>query len=357
MAPFPNAVSGGAPLATIGWPLLIAPTHQQGLFFILVSEPCAETRCLHLYRSRDAVQSSLAPPLKFVPLVLPPYGRRARTPRGTVRAMVFATPEIGYILEGKSEAQVLFVTTNGAHTWRRSPIPHDDTIWGLTATSTHLYALFVHCSTSHGCSSMELVHAPLRATWWRGVKIPVGTFSEQPLGQVTGHGEMAMFAAISKDGERIYVSHDGGRSFVSSTHPNLQGSADCTLVAADVQRVWALCRGTSRDTLHLSDNSGTSWRVFVRQPHDVRPSGIFALTGDNDFAYVYTGGARDNIVRMNLGANRQHVVGTIGCRRVASMTFMSVADGYAICNLTNDATQLERSKSGGESWRRISVPR
>ena len=151
---------------------------------------------------------------------MPPYGRLARTPQGTVLAMVFATPKIGYVLEGNSEAQKLYVTTDGAHSWRRSPIPRDDTIWGLTATGTHLYALFVHCSSARGCTSMELVHAPLRATWWRGVTIPFGTFSDQPLGQVTGHGEMMMFAEVAKKGARIFVSHNGGRSFVSSTHPN-----------------------------------------------------------------------------------------------------------------------------------------
>jgi hypothetical protein len=167
---------------------------------------------------------------------------------------------------------------------------------------------------------------------------------------------MVMFAERSKKGERIYVSHDGGRNFVSSTHPNLTGSLGCSLVAEDVQRVWAVCSGKTHESFHFSDDSGSSWSVFVRQPHDVDASGLFSLTGTDDFAYVYTGGATRNIVRMNLGANRQHVVGTLGCRGVASMNFMSVADGYAICNLVNGATALERSTNGGVSWGRIAVP-
>jgi hypothetical protein len=349
--------SGATSLAASGWPLLIAPVHRQGLFYILVSEPCAETRCLRLYRSRAAIGTTLTPPLKFVPLTLPPYGRLARTPQGTVMAMVFATQKIGYILEGNSEAQHLYVTTNGAHSWHQSPIPRDDTIWGLSATSTHLYALFLHCSfASNGCNYMDLEHAPLRATYWRGVKIPFGNFYEQPLGQVTGHGEMMMFAEISKKGGRIYVSHDGGRSFVSSTHAKLRGSRGCTLLAEDVQRVWAVCTSKSGETLHFSDDSGSSWNVFVRHPHDVLPSGIFALTNTNDFSYFYTGAATRNIVRMNFDANREHIVGTLRCGNVASMTFLSVADGFAICNLVNGATALDRTKSGGESWSRVAVP-
>jgi photosystem II stability/assembly factor-like uncharacterized protein len=272
--------------------------------------------------------------------------------------MVFATPEIGYILEGSAEALHLYVTMDGAHTWRRSPIPRGDSVWGLTATGTHLYALFLHCSYPRGCTYLDLEHAPLRASNWRGVKIPFGNFSAQPLGQVTGHGEMMMFAETLKKGERIYVSHDGGRTFDSSTHPNLKGSLGCTLEAEDVQRVWAVCSGrTTRETFHLSDDSGSSWSVFVRQPHNVDASGLFALAGSNDFAYVYTGGARGNIVRMNLGANREHVVGTLGCRSVASMDFINVADGYVVCNLVNGATELDRSTDGGESWSRIAVPR
>jgi hypothetical protein len=348
--------SGATSLPASGWPLLIAPVHRQGLFYILVSEPCAQTRCLHLYRSRDAIGTSLEPPLKFVPLTLPPYGRLARTPQGSVMAMVFVTQKIGYILEGNSEAFDLYVTTNGAHSWKRSPIPHGNTIWGLSATSSHLYALFMNCSSPQGCTNLSLEHAPLRATFWRGVKIPFANFYEQPLGQVTGHGEMMMFAENSKDGERIYVSHNGGRTFVSSTHSKLKGSRGCSLLAEDVQRVWALCSSNTGETLHFSDDSGSSWNVFVRHPHDVLSTGIFALTNTINFAYFYTGASTRNIVRMNLAANREHIVGTLACTNVASMNFLSVADGYAICNLVNGATALERTKSGGESWSRVTVP-
>jgi hypothetical protein len=344
-------------LTTTGWPMLIAPTRPVGIFYMLVSEPCGQTRCLRLYRTRDDDSSTRVSPLRYVPVTLPPYGRLARTPQGTVLAMVFATPKIGYILEGSSEARQLYVTRNGAHSWTKSPIPHGDSIWGLTATSTHLYALFLHCSYPQSCTNLELMHAPLRATQWRGVKIPFGNFAEETLGQVAGHGEMEMFAERIKDGEKIYVSHNGGRNFVSSTHPNLKGSRGCTLLAEDVQRVWAICTSTTHESFHFSDDSGSSWSVFVRQPHNAKATGLFSLAGSNDFAYVYTGGATGNIVRMNIGANREHVVGTIGCHSVASMTFVNASDGYVICNLVNGATTLLRSKSGGESWRRVAVPR
>lgn len=338
------------------WPLLIASAHRQGLFYLLTSQPCGSQRCLHLYRTRDDIDYTWDSALRLAQVRMPPYGRLARTPQGTVMAMVFTTPKIGYVLEGNSEAQQLYVTTDGAHSWRRSPIPRNDTIWGLTATSTHLYALFVHClSASHGCDYIELVHAPLRATYWRGVKIPFAQFSEQPLGQVTGHGEMTMFAETSKNGGKIYVSHNGGRSFVSSTHPNLKSSSGCSLVAEDVQRVWAVCPRKSRVALQFSEDSGESWSIFVRQPHNMEATGIFAVTTTDDFSYVYTGGATRNIVRLNFDANREHIVGTLRCHSVASMVFMSVAHGYAVCDVANGATALDRSTNGGESWRRLIV--
>jgi hypothetical protein len=354
--PLSNNGSAATTLAANGWPLLIAPTRPVGVLYLLASEPCGTTRCLRLYRARDDDSSTRVTPLRYVPVNLPPYGRLARTPQGTVLAMVFATPEVGYILEGSSEARQLYVTRNGAHTWHKSPVPHGDSIWGLTATSTHLYALFLHCGYPQGCTYLELMHAPLRAMQWRGVKIPFGNFTEQTLGQVAGHGEMEMFAELSKSGEKIYVSHNGGRSFVSSAHANLKGSRGCSLLAEDVQRVWAVCTSKTHESFHFSDDSGSSWSVFVRQPHNVKPTGLFSLAGANDFAYVYTGGATGNIVRMNLGANREHVVGTIRCHSVASMTFVNASDGYAICDLVNGATTLLRSKSGGESWRRVAVP-
>jgi hypothetical protein len=206
-----------------------------------------------------------------------------------------------------------------------------------------------------GCDYMELVRAPLRATYWRGVKIPFAQFSERPLGQVTGFGEMMMFAETSKNGGRIYVSHNGGRSFVSSTHPNLKSSSGCSLVAEDVQRVWAVCPRKSRVALQFSEDSGQSWSVFVRQPHNMNSAGIFAVTTTDDFSYVYTGGATRNIVRLNFDANREHIVGTLRCRSVASMVFLSVAHGYAVCDVANGATALDRSTNGGESWRRLVV--
>ncbi len=323
---------------------------------MLTSQPCGSERCLHLYRTRDIIDRTWDTPLRLAAVKVPPYHRLARTPQGTVMAVVFATPKIGYILEGNSEAQQLYVTRNGSHSWQKSPIPHDDTIWGLTTTSTHLYALFVHCSVaSHGCNYMELVHAPLRATYWRGVKIPFGRFEVQPLGQVTGHGEMVMFAEKSKNGGRIYVSHNGGRSFAASTHSNLKSSSGCSLVAEDVQRVWAVCPRKSRVTLQFSEDSGGSWSTFVRQPHNIEGTGIFATTSTDDFSYVYTGTGKRNIVRLNFDANREHIVGTLRCQNVASMVFMSVSHGYAVCNLVNGATTLDRTTNGGESWRRIAV--
>src|ERR1700677_1841060 len=63
--PLSNTSSAGTSLATSGWPLLIAPTHVEGVFYLLDSEPCGETRCLHLYRSRDAVETTVQPALKY----------------------------------------------------------------------------------------------------------------------------------------------------------------------------------------------------------------------------------------------------------------------------------------------------
>ncbi len=338
------------------WPLLIAPAQREGLFYLLTSQTCGAERCLHLYRTRDIINRTWDAPLRLASVTMPPYGRLARTPQGTVLAIVFATPKIGYVLEGNAEADELYVTTNAAHSWQRSPIPRDDTIWGLTATSAHLYALFLHCSfAGHGCAYLDLVHAPLRATYWRGVKIPFGQFYEQPIGQVTGHGEMVMFAEATKDGEKIYVSHNGGRSFVSSTHPNLKSLSGCSLAAENAKRVWAVCTTKTRVTLHLTEDSGASWSVFVRQPHNIEASGIFALTNTDDFGYAYTGGVKRNIVRLNFGANREHVVGTLRCGSVTSMVFMSVSHGYAVCSLVDGVTALERTTNGGESWRRLAV--
>lgn len=63
------------------WPLLIAPTQRQGLFYLLTSQTCGETRCLHLYRTRDIIDRTWDTALRLAQVKMPPYGRLARTPR------------------------------------------------------------------------------------------------------------------------------------------------------------------------------------------------------------------------------------------------------------------------------------
>jgi hypothetical protein len=286
----------------------------------------------------------------------PLYRRLARSPAGTVLAMVFATAKIGYILEGNSEAQQLFITTNGARTWRRVTTPHDDTIWGLTATGAHLYAMFLHCSAPNGCSSIELVHANLRAKKWSGVTLPFHQFYEtEPLGQLSAGGEFVMFAEQVKRGATLYISHNGGTSFTATSHASLKSQQGCAFDSIGFRRSWAECQSGNDVSFYFTNDSGATWNPIVRHPLLLSKGGFFAEAG-SDFAYIDFADTRKNVVRINLGAQQKHGVGTLACRNVNSAVFMSVFHAYAVCSLVNGATKLERSINGGATWQVVVVP-
>ena len=339
------------------WPLLVAQAQHQRTFYVLTSQQCGTSRCLRLYRSSDIIDSTVEPAPRFTLVTTPPYNRLARTPAGTVMAMVFATANIGYVLEGNSEAFQLFITTNGARSWRLVATPPGDTIWGLTATGTHLYAVFLHCSAkTNGCNSIELGHSSLGATHWSGVTLPFHQFyTNQPLGQLAAGGEFVMFSEQAKRGTTLFISHNGGVSFAASSHASLQSQQGCAFASIGFRRSWAECQSGNDVSLYFSHDAGATWNPIVRHPLLLSEGGFFSPAG-SDFAYIDFGEAERNVVRINLGAQEKHGVGTLACRNVESADFMSGSHAYAVCNLANGATELERSIDGGETWHPVTVP-
>lgn len=107
------------------------------------------------------------------------------------------------------------------------------------------------------------------------------------------------------------------------------------------------------ESFHFSDDAGRTWNTFVRKQYSPTGGGFFATAG-YDFAYLDVGATSRNVYRINVGARREHAIGTFACREVNSAVFMSVFHAYAICETNGGrAMQLDRTIDGGVSWHPI----
>lgn len=351
------APASGTPAKSIT-PLAVYRAPSTNTFYLLAAAPCATGSCLRLYRSHDDNESTVDPAPTFTRVSLPPVRALARTPMGTLMNLVFATPTIGYALEGTSEPVALYVTMNGATTWQRVTTPPDVTIYGLTATGGHLYALFVNCEQHVGtrCREIEMVHSTLDARNWSGVSMAfVPPDGGDAAGSVSAYGENVFLSEQPGATAVLFTSHDGGKSFTRAFEPKLGSIDGCDLTAVGFRRVWAQCPTGMQSSFFYSADAGSSWNLLVHQPYFNTSGGFFATAG-TDFAYLDLGDVKKNIVRVNIDAQREHVVGELHCASVQSAVFMSVFHGYAVCDESATTIDLMRTTNGGASWNAVSLP-
>lgn len=141
-------------------PLLLARAFGTRTVYVVGSVTCAKSTCLQLYRTGDN-------DTRYTLVAMPPVSPIPGNATGSLERLVFANALDGYALEGAAAPTSLYATTNGATTWHRVKIPSGDSVYGFTATSHALYALFAHCTrVNQACDSYRLVHSTLRATSW-----------------------------------------------------------------------------------------------------------------------------------------------------------------------------------------------
>jgi hypothetical protein len=273
---------------------------------------------------------------------------------GTLQEIVFATPLIGYAVEGSTEPEFLWVTTNGARTWHKVALPDDGLIYGLTTTGPHLYALIIeHHGIGPCCTRFHLDHADLSATNWSGVSVAKGP-NRVPsvLGEVTAVGENVFFSQQHGSEAVLYTSHNGGVTFQKSVHQNLASTSGCTLTGTTTKKVWAECSSDGHRSFHFSNNAGRAWFPYVRTHRYPKSVSFFATAGDG-FSYFGIGAPTTIVYRINIGARRAHAIGSLDCSDVVSMLFMSGSHAYAICQNATGRFVLDRSIDGAESWRPV----
>ena len=320
-----NATSAPAVLFV---PLMLARANSTSTLYVVGSVSCSKLPCLRLYRTHDAVESAIDPTPTFTPVTMPPVGWMAQRATGSLMGLVFATPLIGYALEGSAQPQVLYATFNGAKTWQKVKIPSGDIIVGLTATGDHLYALFENCKKSNnGCVSFRVEHSTLSAQKWSGVNIPSSALNAgYSAGAIGAFGENVFISEQTNGAALLFVSHNGGVSFTKSTPSKLMSMQGCALTAVSTKELWAECPTGMLVSFLFSNDSGRTWSSLVHHQFGGTSGGFFATAG-YDFAYLDVGPNPRNIYRINVGARREHTIGELACPSVISAVFMSVEHG------------------------------
>jgi len=330
-------------------------THTSTLY-VVGSVKCLRLPCLRLYRTHDAIESTIDPAPTFTPVTMPPTSWISGRATGSLLGLVFATPLIGYALEGSSEPEVLYATFNGAKTWQKLKIPSGDFIAGFSTTGNHLYALFLNCKKGNeGCVNFQMDHATLSGKKWSGVNIPFGSLDAGSLsGVLSAYGENVFISQSMKGRALLYVSHNGGLTFTKSAPQKLLSVAGCALTAVSAKEVWAMCPTGSLASIQFSNDAGRTWRSLNHKLYGSTSGGFFATAG-YDFAYVDTGANPRNMYRINVGARQEHDIGELACSTTESAVFVSVFHGFAICYTNGSSPHLERTINGGVTWQRVST--
>ena len=339
-------------------PVLLVRAGSSRYFYVVTTSGCHASVCLRMYRTNvDGTTFTRV----STPPVASDHGGTAGT---TLDRIVFANVDDGYATVGTNSPSSLYVTTNGARTWRRVMRAKDLSI-SIAVTSSELFVTTVTCQPrSIVCSQFTTRRASLAATQWvtlpRLWKTGAGT-------NETYYGpSLAAYASTIwelQTGPRTYlwISHDRGRTFSrrSEKWPALVSVSGCILTPMSVVSLWAQCPTGMEESFWHSGNGGDTWSPVSPDSFQFMGTGggafdpITSQMAVLDFGSV----ARPpDLYRVSGGGRRFTPVGEVRCFNASPMAFTSASDGLMMCGL-NVTTVLRRTNDGGATWVTVALPR
>ena len=228
-----------------------------------------------MYRTTIAMTS-------FERVTLPPVTRARGGVAGTTLVrLVFANEMDGYATVGSVSPSALYVTANGARTWRRVMHGKDLAI-NVTAAKDEIIVTSVSCKPrTMDCSQYTTRRMALDGTDW--VTLPrlwrTG-FANNDIAygpSVAVYGD-TIWELQTGRGIYLWTSHNNGRTFTRAATPELGSTAGCTFTVESSQSLWAECpTGMEISFLHSSDG-GARWTTV--------PTHQFMGTGGGTFVPV-----------------------------------------------------------------------
>jgi photosystem II stability/assembly factor-like uncharacterized protein len=336
-------------------PALLSRAGNTNVVYITASTGCAAERCLRLYRSNINASS-------FVKVTSPPVqGERGGRANTTLDQLIFATPKYGYALVGAYSESSMYVTTNGARTWRKV-ISDPDTFTTLVATSNEIYVTSVRCKPrSIECGQTTVRRSSFSAKHW--VTLPrlwrTGTGPKDVYygPSVAAYGNNVWEVENTNKGTALWISHNRGRTFtpVMEKFPQLGAVVNCTLTPMSNVSLWAECPTGMEESFWHSSDGGLHWTdLFPDEQYSGTGGGAFAPVS-SDVAYLDFGISLSgrNIYRITDGGERSSAVSERNCSSVYSLVFIGASRGLMVCNENYSTAYLLRTINGGVKWRRV----
>lgn len=350
----------GANVARVGatsaspTPVLVVRAGLTSTVYELVSVPCSSSSCLRLERVSSNASRRRA-------VSSPPIGLVSGVPSGSLDRLVFANVRDGYAVLGESTPSALYVTNDGAETWRRTVVKGGWSILQLSATPSALYAIIARCPhVNESCNGYLLARSTLSGRAWSFSAVPRAQLPEG-MGVGLGAWDHDVWLSEQPPGDAvIYRSHDDGRTFTKIVAAQEGSVSSCALSAFSATSLWAQCPTGMDVSFHYSSDGGVRWQNVPTRQFSGTGGGAFdpvsATLAYFDYGLAAPTG-HDNVYRVTDGGRSVVGVGLLKCSDVASLVFTSRSEGLAVCivNYQASSTVLLRTTDGGAAWTKVSL--
>jgi hypothetical protein len=352
-----------SPSAHASTPSTQTPVHlvragSSEVFYVVTTSGCKSPACLRMYRTNSDATT-------FTRVSPPPVTREQGGTAGTtLDDVVFANANDGYATVGNYSPSALYVTTNGARTWRRVMHAKDLSI-SVVVTSSEIFVTSVTCQPrTIVCGQYTTRRASLAAHDW--VTLPrlwkTGTGPKE-----TYYGpSLAAYGStvweLQTDSEMyLWTSHNNGRTFsrVEEKFPELASINGCTITPMSLVSLWAQCPTGMQESFWHSENGGTTWSLASPDRLQFMGTGGGSFDPITSSVAVLDYGAvasPPDLYRISEGGARFTPIGEVRCSSASPMIFTNVSDGLMVCGL-NSTTLVRRTGNGGATWENVLLPR
>jgi hypothetical protein len=356
----PLTVGAATPSKSTPVPLMLIGATGTPYTFILSSYSvgCHKASCLELQRTSDGGRH-------FTSLHLPPLTDRSDSSTGNLRQLVFANQRDGYILLYPPKVNQLFpnymfVTTDGARTWRRASIGRNESILAVDVTQQFLYSEVAHCTAAYTCTNYLLARSSSTALKWTETPLPLDLLrhSYADYFGVAAFGSNVWLTYQGPKRPLLYTSRDAGKTFRVSSAPALGSVTACSLTPESANVIWAECPTGNFVSFFVTVDSGGHWTNFSGPGFAGTGGGSFEpVSGSLAYLdYGLTTALRPkNLYRITNGGRTSTPVGVLRCSDVQGLVFTDARNGLAICdtNFSSSSTYLARTSDAGATWSHV----
>ncbi|MHB1210486.1 MAG: beta propeller repeat protein [Acidimicrobiales bacterium] len=339
-------------------PVLLVRAGSSEVFYVVTTSGCKTPACLRMYRTNSDAT-------KFTRVTAPPVTREQGGTAGTtLDHVVFANANDGYATVGTYSPSALYVTTNGARTWRRV-MRAKDLVISVAVTSSEIFVTSVSCHPrSLVCGQYTTRRASLKANDW--FTLPrlwkTGTSPKE-----TYYGpSLAAYGSTVweiQTGPKTYLwtSHNNGRTFsrAQEKFPELVSVSGCTITPMSLISLWAQCPTGMQESFWHSEDGGATWSLASPDKFQFMGTGGGAFDAITSSVAVLDYGAvatPPDLYRISEGGTRFTPIGEVRCSSASPMIFTNISDGLMICGL-NSTTLVRRTSNEGATWENVLLPR